>query len=344
MQEFNGKVPNMKETDLIDLEIVDALQADPAAPWKEVAHKAGLSEATVSRRWATLSQHGHAWTGMAYHPLRSRGFFVEIGVWGNQRDECADLLSQRKNVITVGTTTGDYNLFCIVIAESIEDLAAEFYNSFTELQLATTYRVSAFGHISGGVHWRQGLLADSSPRRPAPLDGRYLSEELTEDDKRVFELLSCDGRLPYAAIGKSLNITTAQAKRSVNKLISHGHGLFRCDVARPLFDYPLGLVVLGRCPIDQVEEAADFFGEWRETRFCASVISETNLILVLSLHSLGNGNDLLKRIDKAPVQVHVVEYRLIPQMRKTYGMILRPDGQAKQAVPISPWSTRTSEN
>lgn len=328
------------DVDLVDLEIADALQVSPRVTWSVVASALGLSEATVSRRWANLSAHGMAWTSAALHASISIGAFIEIRAKSSAQDEIIESLSLHPDVITVGQTTGDTNIFCIIIATTLDEVLRCINDGLPELALAESVRSSLFHQISGGIDWSQGVMSaatekriqkagETSPQSP-PL-------ALTTKDRQLFLALGRDGRMSFSDLGQQLGRTATSARRRVEQLIKSRALVFRADVARPLFDQPIALVLSIKTDPANAKSLAQRLGLWRETRFCASVASAANVILIVGLHDLADAERMSARVVTKYPDVKVVNQKICTRFSKIYGRILDRYGRAVSTIPVDPW-------
>ncbi|UPO76134.1 AsnC family transcriptional regulator [Arthrobacter sp. Helios] len=328
------------EVHATDLEIVDALQIAPRASWAMVARALDVSEVTVARRWKSLEDRGLAWTSVALHPSTSQGAFIEVRCDAKYLDRLLASLGRHPDVITVGQTTGDYNLFCITIATVLEEVLRCVHGGLPELLDAVQMRISLFRQMTGGVDWRQGILSASNEKQ---LQEEHHSKRpesispLSISDRQLFLQLGRDGRRSPAELGRNLGRSPGSVRRRLAELEAQNQVVFRCDVARPAFDLPLGMLVLMKAPPLEAEGTARLLGRRRETRFCASVIGTANIILVVGLHDLADAERVLGELSQDHPSAEVLDRRVITRMAKIYGRILDPAGRSVGVVPVDPW-------
>lgn len=327
------------EVSAIDLEIVDALQISPRASWASVGRAIGVSEVTVARRWRSLETRGLAWTGIALHPGVSYGAVLEVRCAPRDIENLAHGLAQHPDVLTVGQTTGNYNLFVIIIATTLEGVLAAVHGGLPELIKATEVRTNLFHQATGGVDWRQGVLSASGERQ-MQRDRRRTRETrrlLAPHDRDLFRALSADARVPISSVARSLSRSAYAVSRRLADLEASNQVTFRCDVSRPAFDLRLGALVFMKTPPLESEDTARALGLKRETRFCASVVAEANVILVIGLHDLADAERLLARLAVDHPHATVVDRRVLTRMFKIYGRLLDDQGRSMRHVPVDPW-------
>lgn len=336
-----------RSPDALDLDIVDALQVNPRARWNSVAELVERSEVTVARRYARMQKEGLAWSGIALHPLVCYGAYIEIRCWNSRRDTLIQKLSQQPDVITIGTLTGDFNIFCIVIGVSLAGVVRRLESDIPEFKLAEQMRFSFFHRISGGVDWRQGVV--NMDRWPDYLDVFAAKERVRRRNggslilppasrhRQLFLALSSDARAPLGKIATEVGLTPTLVKKTVDELMQNSQIIFRCDVARPYFDYPVSLALSLKVPPGEQELLAQAIGAWAGTRFCASVASTANLVVIAGLRDLVEGERFVTEIVKLGSSVEVSSRALITRTFKVYGRLLGVDGRATGHVPVDPW-------
>lgn len=341
----------MDFVDSLDLEIVDALQRDPRAGWATIGRLVDRSEVSVARRWDRLRHDGLAWTGIALHPAASQGAFIEICCSHENLAFVIEGLSAYPDVITVGMTTGDFNLYCIVLGVSLSGILNRIYNDIEELRKCERTRINLFHQITGGVDWRQEIVGltphthGSHPPAEVLEEFRDLHQSIgitpqtpSASYRRLFLALGSDARRPLNQLAGELGVTTSTVKRMITQLQARRQIVFRCDVARPHFDYPISTVLSLKTPPECAEELAFRIGGLKETRFCASVASTANVIVVAGLRSLVEGEQFTAKIALMGIPTEIVSRSICTTMAKVYGQILDHEGRALRQVPVDPWA------
>jgi DNA-binding Lrp family transcriptional regulator len=329
------------EVHATDLEIVDAVQISPRASWASVARAIGVSEVTVARRWKSLESRRLAWIGVALHPAVSYGSFIEIRCEGRQMEAIATSLGRHPDVITVGYTTGDYNLYCLTISTTLDGVLRCVHGGLPELLDANQIRISLYRQMTGGVDWRQGILSASDERQLHDNSKSRAHESLptlTDRDRDLFLLLGRDGRSSPTELARALNVSPGAVARRLEQLQASNQIVFRCDVARPYFDLPLNMILLMKAPALLAEQTSLLLGHWRETRFCASVVGTANIILIVGLHDLVDAEGILRRLSLEHPEVELVDQRVATRMTKVYGRLIDEFGRSEGIVPVDPWT------
>lgn len=328
------------EVDLVDIEVANALQVSPRVTWSVVGSALGLSEATVSRRWRDLSSRGMSWTSSALHASSSIGAFVEIRSKKAVQSEIVHALSRHPDVITVGQTTGDTNIFCITIATTLEGVLATLNDGLPELASAEYVRSSLFAQIAGGIEWSQGVISPATERRilktGMPVDDAP-TIKLTRGDREIFLALAHDGRKSLSSLESTLQRSAAGIRKRIEELIKSRALVFRADVARPLFDQPISLLLSLKVDPSEANHVAQRLGVWRETRFCAAVSGSANLILIVGVHDLVNAERILTQIVAEFPTIEVKDQKICTRFSKIYGRLLDSHGRGIDVIPVDPW-------
>ena len=110
-----------------DLEILEVLESDARIPWRQLAQKLGVSEATVYLRVKKLQDLGVIRGYTVRLDLDKLGIkaraIVRIKTKPGHTAEVARVLSLHPQVIEAYEVTGSYNIIAFVIAPSLEDAA-----------------------------------------------------------------------------------------------------------------------------------------------------------------------------------------------------------------------------
>lgn len=202
-----------------DLQLVDALQVNPRATWAEVGAALGVSAVTAARRWNRLEEQGLAWVNAAIGPERSMGAVLEVRCAPSDTEDVARALARFPNIITVGATTGDFQVFAILLATDLQELMRTLARKFTPVKGAVRIRHNIFRLLYGGVHWRQGVLSPGESRimEPDPSPNRPRVRPLGIEDRALFRHLNRrGGRRPRRSPRNSDSASTGSGADSTS--------------------------------------------------------------------------------------------------------------------------------
>ncbi|WP_426996652.1 Lrp/AsnC family transcriptional regulator [Pseudarthrobacter sp. N5] len=336
------KIPDPLDSpvpDEVDAELVDALQINSRASWATVARVLDSSALTLSRRYQKLVESGLAWSTIALSPQSSLGAFIEVRCSPSQELAVARRLAERPDVITVGVTTGDFQVYCIILAPDTASIAHTLLHDLPLEEGVLRVRTNVFGSMFGGVVWRQGIISSRQTgvmklvRDPL----RTGIPHLSLDDRPLFLALGKDGRRSYEDLSAELGVSAYAIRRRISLLLRSGEITFRCDVARPLFGFPTSSLLLLDVPDAQVQTFGKIVGAWPETRFCAAVASASNVILIVGTRSLNHLEQLFIRLAADFPSVRINDRRLVLRPVKLYGRLVEEAGRAEGVIPVDPW-------
>ena len=327
--------------DATDIEFVNLLQNNPCAAWAELSPQLSLTPPNLSRRWNRLRRHHLAWSGIALHPGRSYGAFIEIRCKPSDITTVTNQLVTQPDIITVGHSTGLFNLYAICISTSVTRVLDRTSGSLLDIPEIQRVCVSLFNRINGGVTWNQGL-GDPLDTHPAPettaRDTRLPDFDETDEVKRLFTALAGDARKPTAAVARELDMSTERVARITAEMQDKNFITYRVDVARPIFDYRLGMKLLVKVPPLRARQLAEEVGHWSETRFCCETANTSNLILIASLRNFEFGEALVARLLKCEPTAEIVSRDVCTKMYKVYGWTIAEDGRQDGLIPVQPWA------
>lgn len=327
----------MKALSETDLELVDALQVNPRAGWDAVAAPLGVSAVTASRRWHALVAGGLAWSEATPGPQLFRGVFVELACRPGTVDVVAAELTEMPDVVTVGRMAGESDLYAIAVAPTLAALRSLLGQRVDHLDVARK-RAHVYTHVYGGPHWRLTVLnrdqaAQLRGARTTPLPDTVVAAE----DRRLFRALGRDARRSSVELAKDLDTTPPAVRRQLTRMQRRGHLAFRVDVARPAAGWPIAALLRLVVPDDQLDSVGRALGALPETRFCAPVIADANLVLVVNLRAPEFLQHVLSELMATHPQVTVAERSLVLELVKVHGRVLDESGRCVRVVPVDPW-------
>jgi DNA-binding Lrp family transcriptional regulator len=328
-----------------DLELIDAMQLNPRASWKDLGHVLGIDPVTVSRRWQRLEEAGEAWVTVALGPRQLHTMsmaFLELSCEPGAASEVGAALSAEPHMISLQHVAGSYDLWGIVLAPQLTDLSDYLLRRLPRHQGVTRVRT----HVATRVYdasgrWRLRVLnrdqvRQLSPRLPVDRAG---ARSLEPADRELFVALSTDGRRSYRDLEGSLGINARTVQRRLGRLLAGGDIAFRCDLARSRAGWHAGAVLWLSLPDDRLDATGRRLLEWPQTRTCAAVTGASNMLLTVGLHALSDLHELVTRIRTEFPYAVITDRTTTLRQIKLYGRLLDPAGRcAPTAVPVDPWA------
>lgn len=331
----------------VDQALVHALQVAPRVSWARIGAALDLDAVTVARRWQRLTEAGAAW--ISCHPapaLAGSGqgclAFVEVDCAPGRLPDVTRVLAAAPHVAALSQVSGDRDLLLNVMARDLASLTRWTTGELAALEGVRAVRT----HLAGRVHaeasrWRLRALsreqvavltADEPARRTAAP-----AFPLTALDHRLITALSVDGRATYRALAERCDANPDTVRRHVRRLFAADLLHARCEVARPLSDWPVGVTLWGRVPAARLQEVAQRITGMREVRLCASVISRYNLHIVAWVRSLDDAQRFEIRLAEQAPDLNVTDRAVALGPMKLSGHLLDEDGYRVGATPLALW-------
>jgi len=175
------------------------------------------------------------------------GYWSKVLLWRNlggrlstgRAESVIAALSDIPNVVTVGRTTGRFDLYALSVAPSVEALRALVFDATASLD---AYQISShvYTKVYGGLRWRLGVLnrAQTEQLRETPR-GILPQARLNPADRALYMALAGDARRPYSELADELGATPQSVRRQLDKMRRGGYLDFRTEVARPFVGWPL---------------------------------------------------------------------------------------------------------
>ncbi|MFE4829169.1 Lrp/AsnC family transcriptional regulator [Streptomyces sp. NPDC056672] len=321
-----------------DLELVDAVQINPRASWAAIGSALGLSPVTAARHWKSLTASGAAWTCATMGSDWARGAFVELACPHGGTDEIVRLLCEMPEVLTVGRTTGDFDLYVISVSPTVQALRTFLFETIAKLEVRRV-RSHVYSQIFGGPAWRLRVLNRTTAARVREESPRQLPHTAVDpQDRRLFLALGADARRPYPELAEELGSTPQAVRRRMDRMRRRDQIAFRADMARPLAGFPLAALLWLKVPDADVESVGRDLGRWAEVRFCAPVVSAANLVLIVNLRSPEHLDSFVGKLFSTHGGVEIADRRLVLRLEKVHGHLLDSEGRSRRVVPVDPWA------
>jgi len=324
-----------------DLELIDALQINPRASWRDIGAAIGVSALTAGRRWSGLRNAGLAWTNSTAGPELSRGMILELACPPGMTDQVVRELVSIPDVMTVGHLTGEYNIYAITVAASaraMTNFQLQVINALPVLRLRTHLYHHAYG---GSRRWRLHVLNESQASRlweASPPASPW--SPVSSADRKLYLALGENARRPLAELADELDLTPQAVGRQLKRAQRRGTIDFRADVARPYAGWHLGAFLWIATSLEDLPGASVSLGRLPETRFCATTSGTArNILLIVSLHAPEDVDSLIRRVEADDTSMRVVDCQFALRIEKVDGRLLDGEGRSVGCVPVDPWAS-----
>ncbi|MGW6688057.1 Lrp/AsnC family transcriptional regulator [Streptomyces sp. NPDC054961] len=329
--------------DDVDQALVHALQIAPRAEWTRIGSVLGLDAVTVARRWNRLTEAGAAW--ISCHPapvLAAAGqgllAFVEVDCANGSLLDVARALAALPHVTAVEHVSGDGDLLVTVLAPDLVALThwlTRGLGSMPGISATRTHLASTV--YTEGSRWRLRALDRGQIARLAagePARGEVPVFPLTDLDHDLVAALSVDGRATYRALAESSGASPDTVRRRLGRLFAAGMLQTRCEVARPLSEWPVAVIYWGRVAAGALESVSRLVTGVREVRLCAGVTGRHNLLVVAWVKSLADAQRFEVRLNERAPGLEITDRAVALWLMKVSGHLLDERGYRIGAVPF----------
>ncbi|TQS23780.1 Lrp/AsnC family transcriptional regulator [Microbispora sp. KK1-11] len=220
-----------------DLQIIRALQIDPRVPFATMAAVLGLSEPTVSRRYARMRRTGVLRVTGAVDPgaLGQSQWMVRLRCRPGSGAAIAVALAHRDDISWVALSAAGAEVTCAVRSRSQEEredlLGRKLPRAAAVLDIEASVMLRKF--LGGRGRYWAALAGVLTPEQEAQfgLTGKPYKESamvvnrsphLHEHDEKLLTALTADGRASLVDLASAAGLTPGRASRRLQALISDG--------------------------------------------------------------------------------------------------------------------------
>jgi DNA-binding Lrp family transcriptional regulator len=337
----------MARVDEIDVQLLDALHANPRVSFERLGPVLGIAPVTAARRWQRLVDSGRAWVSSVPGPqLALVGAVYEVRPMPGRMLDVARSLAAAPQVISVYATDGALALHTLVLAGDMASLSALLVDGLQQMPGVADVTARVGLQWYSGVHWRLGAIDPSQQRAVADESNpgrRKVRRDRALDpaDRALFVALQRDGRARHRDLARELGMPEHLVRRRIDALVRRGMLGFRTDFTRREGGWPAEFVLWLSVPRNALDRGGDEIARWPETRICMSTVGSANLMVMAQVHQTGDLATILARIDTALPDATVVDQRLVLRAFKSWGRLLDEAGHAVDVVPVDPWARPT---
>ncbi|MFI9748427.1 Lrp/AsnC family transcriptional regulator [Streptomyces sp. NPDC052494] len=333
----------VRALDDVDQALVHALQIAPRAGWNEIGAVLGLDAVTVARRWHRLTEAGAAWISCSPSPaLAANGqgllAVVEVDCASGSLLTVARALAELPHVTAVEHVSGDRDLLLTVMATDLAALTHWVTRGIGAMQgiVATRTHLASTVYTEGS-RWRlraldrsqiARLAASATPRTDTPVF------PLTDLDHALVGALSMNGRATYRALADACGTSPDTVRRRLGRLFAAGMLQPRCEVARPLSEWPVTVILWGRAAAAELESVSRSVTGAREVRLCAGLTGRNNVLVVAWVKSLADAQRFEVRLAQRAPGLDITDRAVALWPLKLSGHLLDERGYRIGGVPL----------
>jgi DNA-binding Lrp family transcriptional regulator len=284
-----------------DLQIIRALQIDPRVPFATMASVLGMSEPTVSRRYARMRRTGLLRVTGAVDPgaLGQSQWTVRLRCRPGSGAAIAEALADRDDVSWVALSAAGAEVTCAVRSRSPQEredlLGRKLPRAAAVLDVEASVMLRKFlggrrrywAALSGVLTPEQETKLGPAPTpfpEPAMVPGR--PADLPEHDERLLAALAADGRASLAELAAAAGLTPGRASRRLQALVSDRVVHIHVELAPAALDYRARANLWLQVHPGEIKAVGEALAGMPEVGFAAAMSGRTNL------HAVAHCRDL----------------------------------------------------
>ena len=320
--------------DLLDRQLVHALQLDPRAPFSRIAAVLGVSDQTVARRYTRLRTEGLIRVLGLPDPgvLGEDRWLVRVQCTPDASATVAAALARREDTSWVGLNSGGTEISCVIRNLTSQDEHALLLRKLPHtpsVVAVTAYCVMHTffgGSMSLVTKWdaldREQVAALTLPPPSVVPDGPV---RLQEGDQRMLDVLARDGRAGLAELATATGWSQSTVRRRMAELHDCGALYFDLEFERRIFDLEArALLWLSVAPAE-LDATGEALAEHPEVAYACATTGPTNLhAVVLSSDMAALYSYLTTRIASLPAIRQVETSPILRQVKGAGPLPERP--------------------
>ncbi len=324
--------------DLLDVQLVYALQIDGRAPFSLIGEVLGVSDQTVARRYNRLRSSGLLRVRGLVEPdlLGLRSWVIRVQCTPSAAAAVAEALARRPDTAWISLTSGGTEVTCVARTRTGEDDSHLLLDTLPRSRGVTGISAQCvlhtyFGGVLSLVN-KSGTLtpdqvaalqpqAGTGPAAQAPVTPEA---RITAGDSALLDTLELDGRTTHRDLAAATGWSQSTVRRRLADLRASGMLYFDVDFHHSLLDLTArGMVWLTVNPA-QLSAAGEAMAGHPETAYVAATTGTANLYAsVLSPSTEALYTYLTTSIAQLP-GLSEVETILVMRTVKRSGLLTRP--------------------
>jgi DNA-binding Lrp family transcriptional regulator len=272
-------------SDLLDTQLLHALQLDGRAPFSTIADVLGVSDQTIARRYSRLHDARRLRVrGLSdAQRLRDTRWIVRVQCTPNAAAAAAAALARRPDTSWISLTSGGTEIVCVVRTASGEHdnrllLQTLPRNRFVVAMTAHCVLHTFFGDPAGLINKLGSLSkAQVSRLRRAPVIDADGPVSLTAVDRKLFTLLEDDGRATFAELAAATDASQTTVRRRIAELRTNGTLYFDVDFDQALLDLHVRAMVWLSVAPSRLAAVGEALAGHPETAYVAATTGASNL-------------------------------------------------------------------
>jgi DNA-binding Lrp family transcriptional regulator len=334
--------------DLLDTQLVHALQIDGRASFSLIAEVLGVSDQTIARRYGRLRSAGMLRVRGLVEPdlIGLTSWIIRVQCTPSAAATVAEALGRRPETAWISLTSGGTEITCVVRTRTGADDSHLLLDTLPRSPGVTAMTAQCvlhtfFGGVLSLINKSGGLTADQvTALRPAPA-GRPPDRPLdrpgriSAEDRPLLATLEMDGRTTFSDLAAATGWSQTTVRRRITDLRASGTLYFDVDFHQSLLDLTVRAVLWLSVSPAQLSAAGEALAGHPETAYVAATTGPANLYAsVLSADTEALYEYLTTRIALLP---GVNQVESIPVMRtiKRSGLLTAPERTRPSAATLT---------
>jgi DNA-binding Lrp family transcriptional regulator len=324
--------------DLLDVQLVYALQLDGRAPFSLIGEVLGVSDQTIARRYNRLRSAGRLRVRGLVEPdlLGLRSWLIRVQCTPSTAATVAEALARRPDTAWISLTSGGTEVACVVRTRTGEDGSHLLLDTLPRSRGVTGITAQCVLHTYfGGVLSLVNKSGTLTPDQVAALQpqagarpggkARVSTEALvTAEDSALLTALELDGRTTFSDLATATGWSQSTVRRRIADLRASGMLYFDVDFHHSLLDLTARAMVWLTVNPAQLSAAGEAMAGHPETAYVAATTGAANLYAsVLSTGTEALYDYLTTSIAQLP-GLSGVETILVMRTVKRSGLLTRP--------------------
>jgi DNA-binding Lrp family transcriptional regulator len=317
--------------DLLDTQLLHALQVDGRAPFSLIAGVLGVSDQTIARRYNRLRSAGM---------LRVRGladadragltsWIVRVQCTPNAASAVAEALGRRPDTSWISLTSGGTEITCVVRTRTGEEDSHLLLDTLPRSRGVAAMTAHCVLHMFYGgalsVISKSGALTAEqvAALRPAATEPAGQQSRITPGDRPLLAALEMDGRTTFSDLASATGWSQTTVRRRLADLRADGTLYFDVDFHQSLLELPVRAFLWLSAGAGQLSSVGEALAGHAETAYVAATTGTANLYAaVLSPHTQALYEYLTTQVALLP---GLQQVETIPVMRtvKRSGLLAR---------------------
>lgn len=271
--------------DVLDTQLLHALQIDGRAPFSLIAEVLGVSDQTIARRYHRLRSAGLLHVRGLADPdrLGQTQWIIRVQCIPNAATAVAEALARRPDTSWIGLASGGTEIICsvrVLPGERGNQLLLETLPRSRNVVAMTAHCVlhTFFGGALSLINKSGALTPEQVDRLrlPAP-DGPAGPATVDAADRQLLAVLEEDGRTTVSELASATGWSQTTVRRRVAQLRASGTLYFDVDFNQELLDMPARAVLWLTVGPSQLATVGQALAGHPETGFVAATTGTMNI-------------------------------------------------------------------